>query len=84
MLPTVLTKMLPPLYGGLQERQPLRQGRSSGGRAGAPQLAAALEFLRPGDTLAVWKFDRLARDLRHLIELGLQLDERGCQLASLT
>ena len=32
----------------------------------------------------VWKFDRLARSLRHLIRLGRELGERGCQLVSLT
>ncbi len=56
----------------------------TGRKATRPQLLAALEFLRAADTLAVWKFDRLARDLRHLIELGVQLDQRGCQLVSLT
>ena len=58
--------------------------RCSGKQGVRPQLAAALDFLRPSDTLVVWKFDRLARNLRHLIELGLELDKRGCQLASLT
>ena len=32
----------------------------------------------------MWKFDRLARNLRHLIELGVDLERRGCQLVSLT
>ncbi len=32
----------------------------------------------------VWKFDRLARSLRNLVELGLELEQRGCQLVSLT
>ena len=49
-----------------------------------PQLKAALEFLREGDALVVWKFDRLARNLRHLIRIGADLDCRGCQLVSLT
>ncbi len=40
--------------------------------------------MREGDTLAVWKLDRLARNLRHLIDLGLDLQRRGCQLVSLT
>lgn len=70
----------------LQERgcERVFTDRCTGRRAERPELAAALEFLRPGDTLVVWKFDRLARDLRHLIQLGLELDGRGCQLASLT
>ena len=58
--------------------------RCSGKRAARPELDAALDFLRSGDTLAVWKFDRLARDLRHLLELGRELDRRDCHLVSLT
>ena len=48
-----------------------------------PQLTAAMDFLRAGDALVVWKFDRLARNLRNLIDLGTDLDKRGCQLVSL-
>ena len=53
-------------------------------RAARPQLTAALDFLREGDTLVVWKFDRLARNLRHLIDLATDLEKRGCQLVSIT
>ena len=49
-----------------------------------PQLRAALEFLRQGDALVVWKFDRLARNLGHLIRIGADLERRGCELVSLT
>ena len=49
-----------------------------------PQLAAALDFLRANDTLAVWKFDRLARSLPHLIALAGELERRQCELVSLT
>ncbi len=58
--------------------------RASGRITERPQLTAALEFLRDGDTLVVWKFDRLARNLRHLIELGVEFERRRCQLVSLT
>ncbi len=58
--------------------------RGSGRITERPQLTAALEFIRAGDALVVWKFDRLARNLRHLIELGVELERRGCQLVSLT
>ena len=57
--------------------------RRTGGAPTRPQLAAALAFLRKGDTLAVWKFDRLARNTQHLLALAAELDGRGCQLASL-
>ena len=39
----------------------------SGNRDDRPGLAACLKALQPGDTLLVWKLDRLGRDLRHLV-----------------
>ena len=38
-------------------------------------LAAALEYLRPGDTLVVWRLDRLGRSLKHLIDTLTRLDD---------
>ena len=58
--------------------------RCPGGAPTRPQLKAALAFLREGDTLAVWKFDRLARSVPHLLQLAAELERRGCELASLT
>ena len=49
-----------------------------------PALKEALDFLTTGDTLVVWKFDRLGRSLPHLIEIINDLDERGVHLHSLT
>ena len=49
-----------------------------------PQLKATLDFLRKGDSMVVWKFDRLARSVTHLISLGRELERRECQLVSLT
>jgi DNA invertase Pin-like site-specific DNA recombinase len=57
---------------------------ASGVRADRPELAAVLDYLRPGDTLVVWKLDRLGRSLSHLIELLGQLEQRGVHFASLT
>jgi len=39
---------------------------ASGSREDRPELVAALDSLRPGDTLVVWRFDRLGRSLPHL------------------
>src|SRR5512135_78890 len=41
---------------------------ASGAKDDRTGLAEALAFLRPGDTLVVWKLDRLGRSLKHLIE----------------
>lgn len=57
---------------------------ASGGRDDRPQLAAALQCLRPGDSLVVWKLDRLGRSLPHLIDTAAELDRRGVELVSLS
>src|SRR6478609_5776334 len=49
-----------------------------------PQLAAALEHLRSGDTLVVWKLDRLARSMKQLLETVDMLKGRGVGFQSLT
>ena len=45
----------------------LYEDMASGRKDDRPGLASCLKALRKGDTLAVWKLDRLGRDLRHLI-----------------
>lgn len=57
---------------------------ASGALADRPELAAALDYLRPGDTLVVWRLDRLGRSLRHLIATVEELRARGVEFASLT
>jgi len=49
-----------------------------------PELDACLDYLRPKDTLAVWRLDRLGRSLRHLVELVAQLQSREIGFRSLT
>jgi len=49
-----------------------------------PGLAAALEYLRSGDTLAVWKLDRLGRSVKEVLTLADELHERGIGLRILT
>ena len=60
------------------------QETASGAQRDRPELAKALDYLRPGDVLCVWKLDRLARSLRQLLETGEALAERGIGLRSLT
>ncbi|MEW6636700.1 MAG: recombinase family protein [Actinomycetota bacterium] len=52
-------------------------------KADRPELRAALDYCRPGDTLVVWKLDRLGRSLRELIDLVNELQERGVEFVSL-
>ena len=47
-------------------------------------LAKALEMLREGDTLVVWKLDRLGRSVKHLVDLVSQLHWQGVHFKSLT
>ena len=55
----------------------------SGGVAERPGLIQAMNFTRSGDTLVVWRLDRLGRSLRHLIDTVNTLRERGIDLRSL-
>ncbi len=57
--------------------------QASGSLTERPQLTAALDYLRPGDTLAVWRLDRLGRSLRHLVDTVVALQERGIGFRSL-
>jgi DNA invertase Pin-like site-specific DNA recombinase len=56
----------------------------SGSRSERPGLAQALGILRDGDTLVVWKLDRLGRSVKHLVDLVGELDELGVHFRSLT
>jgi DNA invertase Pin-like site-specific DNA recombinase len=56
----------------------------TGTKAERPGLTQALSHLRSGDTLVVWRLDRLARSLSHLIELVNRLAEQGIAFKSLT
>ena len=49
-----------------------------------PQLEQALKYVRPGDTLVVWRLDRLGRSLKNLLEIMGFLEERGIEFQSLT
>ena len=57
---------------------------ASGVKDDRPDLAACIKSLRKGDTLVVWKLDRLGRSLRHLVEITENFNARGIGLKVLT
>jgi DNA invertase Pin-like site-specific DNA recombinase len=57
--------------------------KASGAKANRPGLAKALDYLRKGDCLVVWKLDRLGRNLKHLIEVVEDLKSKKIGFMSL-
>jgi DNA invertase Pin-like site-specific DNA recombinase len=57
---------------------------ASGAKAERKGLEQALNYVRKGDTLVVWRLDRLGRSLPHLITTMTNLEERGIGFKSLT
>lgn len=60
------------------------QEKASWAQRERPQLRTALDFMRAGDTLVVWKLDRLARSMKQLIETIADLEAREVGFCSLT
>ena len=58
--------------------------QASGGRWDRRELHKALEHLREGDVLVVWKLDRLSRSLKDLLTLLERIEQRGAGFRSLT
>jgi DNA invertase Pin-like site-specific DNA recombinase len=58
--------------------------KASGKLDHRPGLDSMLEQLRPGDSVVVWRLDRLGRSLRNLIDLVSELESRGVGFVSLT
>ena len=58
--------------------------KASGAQRERPQLAAAIDYMRGGDTLVVWKLDRLARSMKQLIETVEGLEAETIGFRSLT
>jgi DNA invertase Pin-like site-specific DNA recombinase len=57
--------------------------KASGAKTERPGLQEALDFLREGDSLVVWRLDRLGRSLKHLLATVSELEERGVGFRSL-
>lgn len=64
--------------------QKIFEDKVGGTRADRPGLTRALETLREGDTLVVWKLDRMGRSVKQLVNLAGELHKRGVQFKSLT
>lgn len=58
--------------------------QESGAKRDRPELTRALDMLREGDTFMVWKIDRLARSLSHLIAVVEGLEKAGVNFVSIT
>jgi DNA invertase Pin-like site-specific DNA recombinase len=58
------------------------EDKASGKTTERPELTHCLKALREGDTLVVWRLDRLGRNLQDLIRIVGELDERGVKLRS--
>ena len=71
------------LAAGVDERH-LFEDRASGALPDRSGLAAALDYVKAGDCLVVWKLDRLGRSLPHLLEIVTGLEARQVAFRSLT
>ena len=58
--------------------------KTSGSRAERPEFSKTLGAMREGDTLVVWKLDRLGRSVKNLVDLVGELHKQGIQFKSLT
>jgi len=64
--------------------EPIYSEHASGNHADRPELAQAMKALRAGDTLVVWRLDRLGRSLPDLIATVNELASRGVAFESVT
>jgi DNA invertase Pin-like site-specific DNA recombinase len=71
------------LAAGVDVRH-LFEDRASGAKDDRSGLTNALDFVRPGDVLVVWKLDRLGRSLSHLLSIINTLKEKQVAFRSLT
>ncbi|MFA6189799.1 MAG: recombinase family protein [Sulfuricurvum sp.] len=71
------------ISAGIDERN-IFEDKASGAKDDRVGLARALEYVKSGDTLVVWKLDRLGRSLQHLIEIVSELKSKDVGFKSLT
>lgn len=57
--------------------------KMSGAKSKRPGLESAMEFAREGDTIVVWRLDRLGRNMQDLITIVNQLNDRGVSFYSI-
>lgn len=62
----------------------IREEKLSGAKRTRPELDMAIKDLRPGDTLVVWRLDRLSRSIKDLYERLAEIEEAGASFRSLT
>jgi DNA invertase Pin-like site-specific DNA recombinase len=72
------------LIGAGVDVRHLFEDKASGARDDRPGLKTCIDFLKAGDTLVVWKLDRLGRSLPHLLEIIAGLRDAGVAFRSLT
>lgn len=68
---------------GVDQRH-IFEDKASGARDDRPALKKVLAYLKEGDTLVVWKLDRLGRSLSHLLQIVQDLNKRGIGFQSVT
>lgn len=71
------------MSAGVDERN-IFEDKASGSKDDRVGLTKALEYVKEGDVLVVWKLDRLGRSLPHLIEIVSHLKSKGVGFKSLT
>jgi DNA invertase Pin-like site-specific DNA recombinase len=71
------------MKAGVDERH-LFEDKISGAKSNRPGLQQALDYVREGDVLVVWKLDRLGRSLSNLLDIVNLLRDRGVGFRSLT
>lgn len=59
------------------------EDRASGAKEERPGLDAMLSTVKPGDTITIWKLDRLGRNARHLLQIAEKMKAKGVSIRSL-